>query len=268
MRKFSFLAFILSGLFFWVNHCSLFSAPSPFFYRGFSVVEKTGEKISPDIEIYNEQGVKVRLSDLLKGLPSILTLVYYRCPGTCTLILNALAESLESLRHHKIGTDYRIITLSFDPTDTPAMASQKKQSYLKRFPLPGNLRDGWLFLTASAHAIQKITEETGYPLLLTEGEYLHPSVLIFLSPDGEIRRYLYGISYKPQDLLLALFDSGMTPHGLNDYFKKTFFQYRNDLKTYTLSPLWIRGLAFMGLGVIFLLLIYAMRVYRSLSSSG
>jgi protein SCO1/2 len=231
-----------------------------------AVFEKVGGRVPLDLEVFTEDGKKVLLGDLLRGTPAILALVYYRCPGTCNLILNGLAESLQSLNRYRIGQDYRIITFSFDPRDTPEIASLKKKSYLNRFPLPGDPENGWFFLSASTWSIERITEATGYPIFWTEGEYVHPSLLIFLSPEGESRRYLYGLSYDPKDVLLALFESGMTPRTLTDSFKKLIFSYRKDLQAYTLSPLWVRGFAFAGLGIVILLFLYGLRLYRTLPS--
>ena len=38
-------------------------------------------------------------------------------------------------------------------------------------------------------------------------QYSHPSTIIFLSPNGNITRYINGITFKPSDIKLSIIDS-------------------------------------------------------------
>src|SRR5207244_11374793 len=65
-----------------------------------------------------------RSSDLGKR-PVILTLVYYRCPMLCTLVLNGLVRALRTLAFDP-GREFELVTVSFDPRETPELAAKKK----------------------------------------------------------------------------------------------------------------------------------------------
>ncbi|MEJ2246718.1 MAG: SCO family protein, partial [Acidobacteriota bacterium] len=59
------------------------------------------------------------------------------------------------------GRDYRIVAVSFDPTDTPEMARQKKANYLNmmRRPFPP---DAWRFLTGTAGNTKAVADSAGF----------------------------------------------------------------------------------------------------------
>ena len=59
----------------------------------------------------------------------MLVFVYYDCPMLCTQVLNGLASALDVLSLEP-GKDFDIVTVSFDPRETPALAAAKKATYL------------------------------------------------------------------------------------------------------------------------------------------
>ena len=54
----------------------------------------------------------------------------------CTQVLNALASSLDVMSLEP-GKDFDVVTISFDPRETPALAAAKKATYLQRYKRPG-----------------------------------------------------------------------------------------------------------------------------------
>jgi len=163
--------------------------------------EKLGDTIPMDLPFIDEQGRKVMLGELIKG-PTVLSLVYYSCSHTCPMLLSGLAEAVSAVELEP-GKDYAIITISFDETDTPALASQRKNDYIKaaRRIFPEN---SWRFLTADKESISRITEATGFRFKRAPNGFAHPVGLIVLSPQGKITRYLYGVRFLPMDLTLAI----------------------------------------------------------------
>jgi protein SCO1 len=162
--------------------------------------EKIGQNVLLDAVFLDEQGEKVSLRQLT-GKPSIISLVYFSCQSRCPLLLGSLAEALGKSDFDT--NDYRVITISFDDRDTPAMAAQIKPNYLKaigrHFP-----DTSWRFLTGDSKTIDAFTRSVGFSFSKENSGFSHPRALIFLSPEGSISRYLYGMSFSPFDIAMAL----------------------------------------------------------------
>jgi protein SCO1 len=176
--------------------------------RDIGVEERLGDRLPEDITFFNEIGETVTLGSFLsKGRPVIITPVYYDCPMLCNLILNGLTEGLTDLQW-QIGREFDVITFSIDPDETSELAFNKKKSYLRLLGKP-EAEQGWHFLTADQHNITRITDLIGYKYRWSEEaqEFLHGSAIVFISPDGTITRYLYGIQYPELTLRNALFDA-------------------------------------------------------------
>ena len=55
----------------------------------------------------------------------MLALVYYRCPMLCTQILNGVESSLKAVSFNP-GQDFEVVSVSFDPKDTPEIAAAQE----------------------------------------------------------------------------------------------------------------------------------------------
>lgn len=237
----------------------LFATPSllatePPLLQAPGVREALGAPLSPELTVQDETGRSVPLGSFFGRAPLLLTLVYYRCPSVCTLLLNGVAESLMGLEDARIGEDYLWLTLSFDPHDTPERAQRKKENYLRTYPLPGAPAEAWHFLTATEPVIAAILKESGY-LIVKEGEeFVHPAVLLLLTQKGRIQRYLYGTSFSPRELRLALLEAGMTPKTLLDRLSPFLYAYDPALRSYRIRPL-LPALGFAGI-LLFLLFLF------------
>jgi protein SCO1/2 len=165
------------------------------------VKEKLGQYISLNAAFLDENGKVVKLRDLM-GKPTIVAPVYLSCTHTCPLLLGSLAETLGKAELTP-GKDYAVITLSFDDRDTPEHARKKKRNYIRAiggsFP-----EESWKFLTGNAENIQRFTGSLGFRFKREENGFSHPRALIFLSPNGKVSRYLYGTTFLPFDIKMAL----------------------------------------------------------------
>jgi protein SCO1/2 len=169
--------------------------------------QRLGEALPLDAPLRDEAGRAVRLGDYFGRRPVVLSLVYYECPMLCTLTLNGLASALGVLTLEP-GREFELVTVSFDPRDTPELAAAKKQAYLSRYRKPG-AEAGWHFLTAEPEAIERITRAVGFRYAW-DGEtrqFAHPAGVVVATPEGVIARYLYGIEYAPKDLRLAVVEA-------------------------------------------------------------
>ncbi len=170
--------------------------------------QKLGETIPLDLAFRDESGATVHLSDFFgRGRPVILTLVYYRCPMLCNQVLNGVTRSLLPLSLD-LGEDFEIVTVSFDPTETPALAKAKKAGYVRRYGREG-AGAGWHFLTGDAGPIKALADAVGfrYHLDPKSKQYAHAAGITVLTPEARVIRYFFGIEYPARDLQLGLVDA-------------------------------------------------------------
>ena len=172
------------------------------------VVEHLGERLPLDsFTFFDEQGKPVKLAELFDR-PVVLTLVYYKCPGICTPLLQELVR-VADLCDLNPGEDYRLITISFDPTENAELARLKKENMLATMEHKQVPPEGWRFMTGDADNIRRITEAVGFRYVPDKNkvDFVHAATLVFISSDGMIARYLNGTEFNPADLKLAVIDA-------------------------------------------------------------
>jgi len=171
---------------------------------GIGIDERLGQFVPLDLTFNDENGDQVTLGQLIHR-PTILAVVYLHCPNVCSLLLQNLAESLNKLPAEP-GKEYTVLSISFDETEKPALALQKKKTYLAMIekPFPG---DAWRFLTGEKENIRKLTDAMGFHFRRVGEDFEHPVSLIILAPDGKISRYMYGTDILPFDLKMALLEA-------------------------------------------------------------
>lgn len=169
------------------------------------VTEQLGGQLPMDASFTDSQGRKVTLGQVMTK-PTVLAFVFFRCGGICPRLLSGVADVVNRMPQEP-GKDYQIVCISFDPTDTPEAAAQKKHEYaalLKR-PVPD---DAWVFLTGDEADIEKVTQAAGFSYQKDGDMYIHPATLLVASPAGKIVQYLYGVTYVPAALQMALGNAG------------------------------------------------------------
>jgi protein SCO1/2 len=179
--------------------------PAPLREIGFD--QNLDQELPLDVTFRNEAGATVRLGDYFGKRPVVLVFAYFDCPMLCTQVINGLASALDVLSL-KPGKDFEIVTISFNPKDTPASASAKKANYIARYKQPGAAA-AWHFLTGDQPSIDRVTEAAGFRYVWDKEtqQFAHPTGVIVLTPDGKLARYLFGIEYGPRDLRMAIVDA-------------------------------------------------------------
>ena len=169
--------------------------------------QRIGQQVPLDLAFRDETGKSVPLRSYFGRRPVLLTLVYYQCPMLCSQVLNGVVGGLLSQKL-SVGRDFDIVTVSFDPRDTPADATEKRNVYLKRYGRAG-AEKGWHFLTGYQPAIEALTKAVGFRYAWDPKiqQYAHASGIMVATADGRLSHYLYGIEYTPKDLRLALVES-------------------------------------------------------------
>lgn len=223
------------------------------------VIERLGEYIPDDILLIDENEALVSLRSLIDK-PTILTFVYFRCPGVCTPLMNGLADAAGKT-DLIAGKDYQIITISFDPTETQEIAQKKRNNYLQ---MVGKEIDplGWRFYTADSLNVMKATSATGFRFKKQANDFIHSATLIFLSPDAKITRYLNGTYFLPFDFKMALIEAGKGKVGPTiNKFMQYCFSYDAEGQRYVVSITKISGtlILFTGLLVFLYLLVKGRR---------
>jgi protein SCO1 len=168
------------------------------------VDEHLGAKIPLDLTFRDETGRPVRLAYLVAG-PTIILPVYYSCTNICNLLQSGMATALPSVQRTP-GKDYTVLSISFDETETPALAARYKKTYLHGMTTTFPER-GWRFLTGDADSIRRLTDAAGYHFQRKGRDFIHPVACFVVAGDGTIVRYLYGTTFQPKDLTLALLEA-------------------------------------------------------------
>lgn len=217
------------------------------------VSEQLGSTIPLDTIFTNETGQQLRLRDLIQK-PTLLLPVYFHCPNTCSLLLANLAGALNEVAG-VAGQDYQVIALSFDEHDTPSSALQAKQNYTpilkKTFP-----PETWSFLTGSPESITALTRAIGFNFQRTANHlFVHPSVLVSISPTGKIIRYIYGADFLPFDLSMAINEAAKGTPGISiKKFMNYCFSYNPESRRYVFNTFRIFAFSTLLILIIFYLL--------------
>jgi protein SCO1 len=166
--------------------------------------QKLDAQVPLNLSFRDESGQPVTLQKYFTDKPVILALVYYDCPMLCTEVLNGLTKTLQQLKFD-IGKDYQVVTVSFDPKETPQLAAAKKAAYIQRLGRPGAAQ-GWHFLTGPSDSIQKLTSAVGFRYVWDPKTqtFNHATAIMVLTPQGKLSKYFYGVDYSPTDMRFGL----------------------------------------------------------------
>jgi protein SCO1/2 len=169
--------------------------------------QKLNAQVPLDAVFRDEEGRQVKLGDYFGKKPVVLSLVYYECPMLCTQVLNGAVAAFKVL-NFTVGNEYEVVTLSFNPKETPAMAAAKKQTYLAKYGRPEGAK-GWHFLTGEKPAIDAVAGAVGFRYTFDQAsqQYVHASAIMVVTPEGRVSKYFYGIEYPPKDLRLGLIEA-------------------------------------------------------------
>lgn len=172
------------------------------------VDEQLGAQVPLDAVLRDHEGRPVRLGSLFgDGKPVVLALVYYDCPMLCGLIQSGMARAM---RENGLtpGQDFRAVSISFAPEETPAQARERRRGYLQSMGL-SEASDAWSFWVDEGGAARRIADAVGFHYKKDEvsGEWAHLAAIFVLSPDGRVSRYLYGIDFPPKDFRLSLVEA-------------------------------------------------------------
>ncbi len=188
------------------------SAPSglPTALEGVGIDQKLNQQLPLDAVFHDENGAEVKLGQYFGNKPVVLSLVYYDCPMLCTQILNGMVGAFKVMSFTP-GNEYEVVSISFDPRETSALAKRKKETYVNYLldSKRAGAEKGWHFLTGDDANIKRVTEAVGFRYRFDQStnQFAHASAIYVVTPQGKLARYFYGIEYAPRDVRLGLVEA-------------------------------------------------------------
>jgi protein SCO1/2 len=184
--------------------------------RAVRIEQKLDQQLPLDLMFRDESGRDVKLGQYFGQKPVVLAFVYYDCPMLCTQVLNGMVTSFRVLPF-QMGQEFDVVTISFDPRETPALAQAKKKVYVDYLPekMRANAATGWHFLTGNQENITKITEAAGFHYRWDEKtqQFAHASALMVTTPQGKLSHYFYGVDYPARYVRLGLIEASQNKIG-------------------------------------------------------
>ena len=166
-----------------------------------------GSQINTQLTFTDSNGKQASLGHLLHpNAPTLLVPAYYDCPRLCGLLLGGVTKLLNELKL-ELGTDYKVLTVSFDPKEGPELAKKRAKHYYTTLKSPVSGPKGWKFLVGDQVNIDPLMNQIGFEYFEDKGEYAHTAAVIVLTPQGRISQYFTGISFSKRDLRLALVEA-------------------------------------------------------------
>jgi protein SCO1 len=181
---------------------------------GVAIEQRLNQQVPLNLTFRDEAGNPVQLKQYFTpGRPVILSLVYFNCRMLCSVVLAALANSMRLIKFDA-GNQYDVLTVSFDPRDTPGQAAQAKQKYLAMYGRAG-AEKGWHFLTGDQASITALAQAVGfhYRWVPQSQQFAHAAGIMLLTPEGRVAQYYYGAKYFPSDIRLGLIQASQNHIG-------------------------------------------------------
>lgn len=229
------------------------TAQLPPAYDGIDVEERLGASVPADLTFLNAAGETVRLGDYFDGrTPVVLNFVYHDCPMLCSIVLDGVTASLRELAWRP-GREFEVLTVSFSPTETPELARAQKDKYLAQLDRP-EAASGWHFLVGAEDQIAALADAVGFRYKWDPDleQYAHPAVLVFLTGEGAVSRYFYGIQFPEFQMRAALMETADGKVGsMMEKLILSCYLYDPESQSYTADAMRVMRLA----GGLFVLLL-------------
>lgn len=224
------------------------------------IVEHLSDTIPLDLMFLNEKDSLVSLRSLINK-PTVLSFVYFDCPGLCSPLLSGVSSVIEKA-DLTLGKDYQVLTVSFNYKDTPEKARKKKETFLQTHSKSHSVN--WIYLTGDSASIYKLSGAVGFKFKRAGVDFIHPAAIMVLSPKGIITRYLYGVTFLPFDLKMAVVEAqkGLSRPTINRVLEFCF-AYDPENKRYALDITKISGILMLFIVSMFALTLFIRRKKKS-----
>jgi protein SCO1/2 len=171
------------------------------------IESKLGQQVDLDRPFFDERGNQTTLREFVRGdVPLIITPVYYRCPRICGLLFEGVSRLLGELELEP-GSQYRVVSVSFNPAENAEVAAKKAVQYRDKMERKGISPESWAFLTGPESSSFPLMKELGFKFAPDADEFAHSPVIVILTPDGEVSQYYTDIQFSPWDVRLSLVEA-------------------------------------------------------------
>jgi protein SCO1/2 len=189
--------------------------------------QRIGEQLPLGTRLTDARGVSRPLGDYFGRRPVVLIFNYFRCPEMCSLVSGGAIDALRAIRP-SAGGDYEVLTVSIDPTDTPAIAAERERQDVAHYGRTG-ASAGWHTLVGGQARVAALADAAGFHYRYDprSGQYAHPSGIIIVSPRGVVSRYFMGVDFPAGDLAEALRNAGANRTG-DSAFSLLFVCFQGD----------------------------------------
>jgi protein SCO1 len=211
------------------------SQQTPADLQNIRIDQRLNQQVPLDLEFKDENGQTVKLGDYFQaGRPVILNLVYYTCPMLCGEELSGEASALSMLKFTP-GKEYEVVSVSFNPDETPKDATASKKIYIDRINEHLDHKtdgSGWHFLTGQQPQIKQLADAVGFHYRRDPQtkQYIHATAIMLVTPAGKIAQYYYGVEFSPKDIRLGLIEASREKIG-NVVDEVLLYCYHYDPKT-------------------------------------
>jgi protein SCO1 len=230
------------------------------------VEERLGSLVPLELTVTAADGRTVHLSEFIDR-PTILALVFYRCPDICSPLLMGLSRAIERTETPP-GESYRVLVFSFNPDETPTDARHAQTHIQGMFPPPWPDQD-WIFAVADSVTIRTLTEAVGFHYKRIGDDFNHPAVVTMLSEQGRIIRYLYGLTFVPFDLRMALLEAAEGRVGASVNRVMLYcFSYDPEGRTYVFNIVKVTGTLIVAMAITLFLFLMILNARRKTSLRG
>ena len=145
----------------------------------------------------------------------------------CNLLADGILFGISELDNTFLER-FNIVTISMDHRDNKESAALFRQKYLSKLN-DNNKNVNWNFYYADKDQFNELADVVGFKFRFIEAtqEYSHAAGIYLISPNRKINRYLYGISFQPQDIKLSVLEA-MEEKSVKTVDKMLLFCYNYD----------------------------------------
>jgi len=137
----------------------------------------------PDVELFDQDGRRVRLPELIRGRTVAINFVYTTCTTVCSPLTAIFAQVQQALGP-RVGREVHLLSITIDPAvDTP----ERLDAYASQF----GRKEGWRFVTGAPADVARVLRAFGAHV--ADKESHTPMVLVGNEPNGAWSR-LFGLS--------------------------------------------------------------------------
>jgi protein SCO1/2 len=234
---------------------------TPAYLKNAGIDQNLNHSLPLSDRFLDEHGNEVVLGSYFGHRPVVMALVYFKCGMLCPQVLHGMGSALKQTGLH-LGHDYDVVVASFDPTDTAADSADAKQHFLSMLG-DSSASDSVHFLSGPQASITDLSQATGFHYVQVPGpdgkmnQFAHSSVIMIITPDGRMSKYLSGVEYQPRDVRLALVEASNHKIGsFSDLILLYCCNYTPSQGRYTVAIMRVMGLAAMGSVLMLILVVY------------